>query len=97
MAIQNARFVTRRFQQDLGAPVLQRQMRLAAAEIDAVAERPWRIDEREPHATASCRASLLTEDSINQSRRRFRPDATPTSACHPSAFAIASVFDTYQG
>ena len=39
-------------EQRLGIAVFERQMRLAAAEIDAALERPGRVDQRDPHCAA---------------------------------------------
>ena len=42
--------MTAGFEQCLGIAVLQRQVRIAAAEIDAAFEGPARVDQRHPHA-----------------------------------------------
>ena len=53
MAVQQQRLVARCVQQGLCIAKFQRQMRLPAAEIDAVLEAPGRIDQGDPHAEAA--------------------------------------------
>ena len=66
--------------------VFERQMRLAAAEIDAALERPGRVDQRDPHARSSLRrlqrrrAALADEQPVVQPSNAF---ATPTRGRHP--------------
>ncbi len=52
MAVQEQNLVAVRRQQGLGIAQLERQMRLAAAEIDAAGEAPGRIDQGNFHASS---------------------------------------------
>src|SRR5512132_1572839 len=77
MTIEHPRFVARLAQQPLRIGEFQRQMRLAAAEIDAAVERPGRIDQRDAHAQASSLADATP----------LRPVESPnhfTGPCGPS-------------
>ena len=57
VCVEEARLVPGRAEQRPGIPVFERQMRLAAAEIDAALERPGRVDERDSHCAACSAAS----------------------------------------
>ena len=82
--VDEQRLVASAFEQRLGVRELERQVRLAAAEIDAAIIVPGRVDERDPHRTASCVGApprLPTAarlDPSSQANRRARP------ACHES-------------
>src|SRR3954470_21897496 len=47
--VHDQHIVAGRRQQRTGVPVLERQMRFAAAKINAAVKRPWRVDERKLH------------------------------------------------
>ena len=92
--------VPRLFEHGLGITELQRQMGLAAAEIDGAREGPGRIDQRHPHALA-----LLSSDwtgsrrrccsSSSQPMRSARPSCQRMVARQPVAAASFAVSETY--
>src|SRR5689334_10548808 len=78
LRVHQQHIVARRGQQRAGIPEFERQMRLAAAEVDAAVERPRRIDESELHeATRSPTTSL--------------PAAVPTSSSHAASLPTPSL------
>ena len=96
------RFVSVALEQRLRVAVLEREMRLAATEVDAAVERPRRIDEGELHRasappvrarpgqawTTSCRES--------QSKRFATPSPSPVRGLQSSASETALTSLTYQ-
>ena len=92
--VEDARLVPGLAEQRLGVAVFERQMRLAATEIDAAFERPGRIDERDPHC-AACNAAASRRLTSSQSYRSRMPSATPTWGRHPVARQNLALSDTY--
>ena len=76
-----------RFEQRPAPAQLQRQMRLAAAEIDAAVEAPVRVDQRHPHAGTSRRQrrALRRRCRHSQCASRARPSSKPMRARQPVA------------
>jgi hypothetical protein len=84
LRVDQQRLVPLTVEQRGGVTVLERQVRLAAPEVDAAVERPVRVDEREPHdallATATAGA---VPDSLNQDASACTPSRTDVRGRQP--------------
>ena len=72
----------------------ERQMRLAAAEVDAVLERPGGIDQRDLHDTAIFRGRVSARSPPSQAARSARPLSQPSGSGRSSAARSARVSAT---
>ena len=92
-AVQHQHLVAIGLEQAAAIADLERQMRLAAAEVDAAGKAPGRVEERYPHAGTRCSAGVVLAARSRSSQRnsRARPCCQPTRACQPVAVSTAEV------
>src|SRR4051794_15391377 len=76
---------------------LERQMRRAAAEIDAAVELPIRIDQGDARHAKASRLGLLAKRLASHSCSDNSPSCSATFGFQPSAAYSARVSVTYQG
>ena len=95
MAVDQQAFVPRRLQQGPAIAEFQREMRLAAAEVDGRVERPARVDEGDFHSAASAarpRLGAFAPQPIGETRQALAPRRR--GAARPSASMARLVSET---